>query len=94
MVNLIIIIWKLSHQLLAVPTTASSNMHEKDKYIRLHQFRLNVHQHMLFTSCIIVVQQSKQGRVYDGAEGALHPPQHVSFKLFIALKYTVAINLS
>ena len=36
MLNLIII-WKLSHQLLAVPTTASSNMHEKDKYIRLHQ---------------------------------------------------------
>ena len=64
MVNLIII-WKLSHQLLAVPTTASSNMHEKDKYIMLHQFRLNVHQHMLFTSCIIVVQQSKHCRLYQ-----------------------------
>ena len=29
-----------------------------------------------------------------GLRGLEHPPQHVSFKLFIALKYTVAINLS
>ena len=44
----------------------------------------------MWSGCLI----DHRGVFRRGLRGLEHPPQHVSFKLFIALKYTVAINLS
>ena len=44
--------------------------------------------------CPTLFQVLCRGVFKRGLRGLEHPPQHVSFKLFIVLKYTVAINLS